>query len=1097
MKAPPPERGAQTTGLHHELVAASAGFGKTHRLASRLIALFVDTSAAPVRADAVAALTFSRAAAGEIFDTVVRRLASAARDEDGLAWEIGQNSELDGQTPLAAMRGALRGLLAEMHTAFIGTIDGFFLRTLQAFAPDLGVTGDIAMLDEHELATVQEDLLRAILATQEGRAARSGLAEAFKDASSGNEAKTVSDTIAELTSTWHDLFLRAPAAERWGEPNAIWQGRSQWLFDSLPSIDDTIGALRASLADSGQSEKQLAKWEELFDQARSFTPTSRVPLGTGSLFWKLLEVAEDLAAGHAVLTNFRKTDLSPDTCRHALELVRHIMNCELRNRLRATRGIRELLARYEDVYQRRLRRQGRLVFDDVPALLAGRATTPLEQWEPQSADLAMAHLNYRLDGRLDHWALDEFQDTSRRQWAILHDLVEEVLHGAPPARSFFAVGDVKQAIYGWRGGDVRLMSDLRSHYATGPDAPLRTSQLPRSYRSSQSVLDFVNTVFENPDGWPARVPCAARERWREPGVWCRHEAARDKRGFACLLQTQRAERGSGEPDPRHLCAAAVLADLAPTRNGLSVAVLVRSNHHGAEITRFLREQGIDARWDGDALIADNPDVAALLATLRAAAHPADTLAARHRDMTPLAARLGKAAEPRSLLRTVEERGFEAVVAQLVQALRDQGELNDFAAFRFRQIRDAAQRFDAAGTTDVLDFVRFVESFTVRDLPPECGVRVMTLHRSKGLGFDAVILPDLDDARIDDLNRHEGISACTDEGDPERIRWFLDLPPRAICEADPVLAEHRHRLVDDNAFEALCLLYVGMTRAKQGLVVLTNKPGPSSKTVTMGSFLQHTSTGAGQGRGALDEIPGLPEHQVLYANGDVGWHRKRTDTAPPVSPVVTPLPAFADSARSRSVPQHRRRLPSAPAHEVPAATLLARRNAAATGFGTLIHALFEQLSWLDEEPLDHVVARWRTNHPDAPTDLLERAERDVRNCLNAPSVRRLFTRPDGPVDVRREQPFELLLDGRWVSGVFDRVVLRGDGGGGEWQAEIVDFKSDRVNDDASLSRAVESHRPQMQLYRKALARITGIPRERVSAILLFTGVRTIVNTVPTE
>jgi ATP-dependent exoDNAse (exonuclease V) beta subunit len=90
-----------------------------------------------------------------------------------------------------------------------------------------------------------------------------------------------------------------------------------------------------------------------------------------------------------------------------------------------------------------------------------------------------------------------------------------------------------------------------------------------------------------------------------------------------------------------------------------------------------------------------------------------------------------------------------------------------------------------------------------------------------------------------------------------------------------------------------------------------------------------------------------------------------------------------------------------------------------------------------------------------------------------------------VEVRREQPFELLLEGRWVSGVFDRVALRGDGGGGERQAEILDFKSDRVDDEASLNRAVESHRAQMQLYRKALAHITGIPPDRISTLLLFT------------
>ncbi|MFW5803256.1 MAG: UvrD-helicase domain-containing protein [Verrucomicrobiota bacterium] len=1084
-------------GLQHELVTASAGFGKTHRLVSRLLALLTQPGESAATADSIAALTFSRAAAGEILDTLVRRLASAALDDAGAAREKDKNSELPEALPAAAYREALQQLLARMHTSFIGTIDSFFLRILQAFGPDLGVPGQISMLDEHDLVQRRTQLLGRLLAAETTpTSAGRELGEAFKHATHGQEAKSVTTTIGELCANWHHLFLRAPQADRWGDPRTIWGTESPWLSIDPPKLDETISALRSSLAEEGMSDKQWAKWEELIAAAQSFTPTTRTSLTSVTLFGKLLEVVDDLAAGRARITNYSKMELSPSTCRHALDLLHHIVHCELRNRVRATEGIHELLLRYESLYHRHLRRRGLLTFGDVPSLLTGRAVQRLAEWDPTTPAPDMMHVNYRLDGQLDHWALDEFQDTSRRQWGVLHDLVEEVLHASPPERTFFAVGDVKQAIYGWRGGDVQLMAELRDRYAAGPDSPLRTSQLPQSYRSSQSVLDLVNATFEAPEEWPAGVPEAARRKWADKDVWCRHEAAIDKPGFAAVVRLAKMSREAVAVNgsPQHAATAAILTELDAGANNLSVAVLVRANREGAALTEYLREAGIDARWDGDALIADNPVVAAILAALRAATHPADTLAGHHRQMTPLAESNQGMPSAGDLLRAVEEEGFQAAIERLVAPLRTNNHLDDFAQFRVRQLLDAARRFDTTGSTDVLDFDEYVRSFTVRDLPAEAGVRVMTLHRSKGLGFDVVILPDLDSARIDDV-RAEGLSVAVNPEDGDRIDWLLDLPPRAICEADPVLTEHRRRLVDQNAFETLCLLYVGMTRAKQGLYALTVEPGKSVSTLHMGTFLQKIHASDSSEPLTLN-IAGMPEHTVLSGHGDPNWFgasaaKQATEEDGAVTEAcVLPL----SSAVHRPVPLHRRRLPSESAQETPAAQLFAPQAMQGAGFGTLIHALFEQISWLEDESLEEAVKRWRVRHPQTEASLLDAAENAVRGCLAEPDIAGLFHRPAESAELRREQSFELLLEGRWVSGVFDRVVLcrSAEKSGGRGSGNIIDFKSDRVETPEELTEAVEFHRPQLLLYRRALARIADLQETDIGLGLVFTHARRLVN-----
>ena len=88
----------------------------------------------------------------------------------------------------------------------------------------------------------------------------------------------------------------------------------------------------------------------------------------------------------------------------------------------------------------------------------------------------------------------------------------------------------------------------------------------------------------------------------------------------------------------------------------------------------------------------------------------------------------------------------------------------------------------------------------------------------------------------------------------------------------------------------------------------------------------------------------------------------------------------------------------------------------------------------------------------------------------------------------EKNFCLILDQRLVSGTFDRVVLH-RGPDASWStAEIIDFKTDQgVETEAGLQAAVESHREQLELYRKALVRLTGLPESKVTCQLLFTRV----------
>ena len=99
---------------------------------------------------------------------------------------------------------------------------------------------------------------------------------------------------------------------------------------------------------------------------------------------------------------------------------------------------------------------------------------------------------------------------------------------------------------------------------------------------------------------------------------------------------------------------------------------------------------------------------------------------------------------------------------------------------------------------------------------------------------------------------------------------------------------------------------------------------------------------------------------------------------------------------------------------------------------------------------------------------------------------IFFRPQEEVVLWREKNFCMMLDGRMVSGIFDRVTLRRAPDGSWLDASLIDFKTDReVDTEDGLQAATESHREQLELYHKALVRLTGLPGDKVICQLLFT------------
>ena len=722
--------------MKNELIEASAGTGKTYALVERLVAALREG----VEPCEIVALTFSRAAAGEIFARFVRRLAENAA-----------------QRPADA--DLLRRVVETQHLTQIGTLDSFLMRFVQMFPLELGLAGDVSVLGDFDAGGAYTGVSLSILRRSDDGAKRA-LTAAFRQAKNREACRSFIATYQGLVGTWHRLYLDHPDAAGWGDAARIWPEPPEALAATIPQIRAVADAL-APFAGKRGADTFIAA-------VRTFT--GKIP--------KIPKVLEDEPA--------------------AARAVRLMHGFNLARRLETARGLHALLAAFEGEYARRVRARGRLTFGDVPRLVASL---------PEAARLA---LEYRLDARIRQWALDEFQDTSHEQWAALGNLVDEAVQ-ADGEKGVFVVGDCKQAIYGWRNGDVAIFANLRE------SGKYELRELNESYRYTQEIADAVNRVFSGKF-------LAQFGKWR-----CPEHVAHDRatRGFVHLVETADAKKESfAEPLVNELQA------VRPWERGLSCAVLVRSNDFGELIGTALRHAGIPATWEGESAVLDTPVLRAFTAYVKLAEHPDDALSYNHLRTTPLGRALYPDGLPaaevvsRDALDALTTRGLGRTFQELRARLPDTA-FDAFTEQRFADMLRAAAAFELSlePGTRLASFVDYLEAEKRRDLADPGSVKIMTIHRSKGLGFDYVLLP---------LYEHMGLDHAVNDPlvgrDPE---WVLPNPGEATAEGDPALAGPYRAVMDACVYEGLCVYYVAMTRAKRVLTLIL-PPAPRRTASPRGS-----------------------------------------------------------------------------------------------------------------------------------------------------------------------------------------------------------------------------------------------------------------------
>ena len=1045
--------------LRHILVSASAGSGKTYQLVRRHLHLL----ALGQPPEGIAAMTFTRKAAGEFFQRILQRLSVLSQHAERPEHYFAGMAPLPAQWPEFVT--LLRKVTQRLHRLRLGTMDSFFANITACFPLELGLPLGASVMAENEAAQARREALDALLERihssgddQAGRA----LLEGFKQATFGIEERSAARSLEAWIDDHHTTWLDSGEGSPWGLLPGQAQAGTGNLTTALSDLRDRFVP---------RTDEGARFFEELIHEASTLEPGATLPPRVKYYLDKTTAVWQDLKSGRAEIGwgRGKKSELTGELARAWVRVAEAILDQELLCRAQRTQGMAALMALYEAEYARRIRSRGRLSFADVQRLLAAATTEGAEWAAGESGDLW-----FRLDGRYDHWLFDEFQDTSRVQWNVVRGLVDEVMQDDSGRRSFYAVGDPKQSIYLWRQAEPGLFDDILHEWPHQGQDGLEPQTLCQSFRSAPAVLDAVNQVFSDQAGIEALLPgCTAGFAFKQ------HEPAERNQqlsGYAALLSVpHEAGPSSSSTTPT---VTALLNEIRPLERGLTCAVLVRGNKNANAIAEELRATtGMEVVCESQIYPAtDNAVTLALLSLLQLAAHPGDTLALEHLKMTPLWPQIefpsqGWALTCHQVRELVFERGlvgFTEVWTRHVRALLP--EMDAFHELRLRQLGELAAEFDSGGSRDLDAFLEHARGTPMQVRGAANAVQVMTVHKAKGLEFDVVILPDLNG---DAMNSVRPRSLIVNR-DAQGISWVLQEPPRIFAPLHAALHEEMETARQRSGFESLCRLYVAMTRAKRGLYLIAEPP-PKAKDPAMkeAQFLRRRLGGAG-------EIEATSAYLIEWQTGDAQWFAKSQlfEPRPPeTASVAYPLGELLREFQ----PLARRVTPSGEEDfEIKGSMLFSAGREPGRRLGNLVHELLAHVEWWDAtSSLAALESRWQASGLLRGEAIEATALAMVRGVLHSVSAQFAFAKPSAEAQAWRERPFDLIREGNWISGVFDRVVVMRD------SVRLIDFKTDEVPDEAALTAKVAGYRPQIMLYRQALARLTGLKQEQIESALLFT------------
>ena len=1025
-----------------DILSASAGSGKTYRLAYNYIKTLLEE---PYNYRHILAVTFTNKATDELKSRILSQLnllaSGSPSDFDGSLKDDGHDFE-----QVRANAAKARNLILHDYNNFaVMTIDKFFQRVMRAFVKEMGVELNFNLeLQTDSLIDRAADRMLDEVADDRNLYAwiMDYIGENITNGSSWNIKGAIVELGKELfneeykhsrISSKEKPELARIASEATARARALtkeYRSEAKKFLSLMDSQALTAGDFK------GGASRSVATYIEKVAGGAIEKPSKAAlnalhngewhKAGSGGANARIDSIAPQLAA---IIE--RMVELYPKTI--VAENTRKVIATHYRD----FALLADLRTRIDDICTE----EDILPISDVSELIAGLVT-----------DNDAPFIYEKSGNRYDYFMIDEFQDTSTLQWRNFVPLLRNALSqsaGSP----VLLVGDVKQSIYRWRGGDWSLLSrGVKDEFGEVNCEPLTINR-----RSTREVVEFNNALTrEAMESITGSIASDLQEA-REKGFITSHlekelggmvaEAYQDyaqevkpnaEGGYVTVLAYDKKE----SPNPT----IARIEELQSRGYRASdIAVLVRTNREARRIADEILEYKNNPERDGryvfdvvtqDALaISSSPAVRFVIACMKIATNPDDSLArALYNDYfsRPFEEPLSPEEEEfiYSLSTLQPEEVFNEIMLHhptcsstsevpYIQALHSQ--IIDFCA---RSIADTSL------------FIKWWEekgSEASVQLPQDAdAITIITIHKSKGLGFRAVIIPYCSWS-LRPMN-NSTLWAEPNASLSDSIRKFPASYNKAMAES--AFSHSYYTELTMSAIDALNALYVAITRAKDELHLMV--PTDAGST-TIGAIVRNMAHLEGEGS--------------LYEQGEPLHPKVRALHQPSISTFGTHSPAEKIAVRYT----HQRY------DEESKGQQLAPRD-----YGIILHRAMERAT--SREEIDAGLALLATDGVVSPEEVTSIGEK-IDLMMENEVVAGWF---DGSWESVRSERDIIYRGHSWRP---DRVMTRGE------EAVIVDYKFG-INSPASHRRQVELYADLLRKmgYTKVSGYLWYISMERIEQVV---------------
>lgn len=986
---------------------ASAGSGKTYTLTYNYLRLALKY---PDYFKSILAVTFTNKATQEMKSRIVETLTELSKGAHSMSSDLMRDLAMTDVQLQNRAALVLNTILHNYSFFAITTIDAFFQRVVRSFAKEIGMhTGFKIELNQGKVLTeVINEMIQGI--SEDPQLLRWLTDFAISEI---NEGKSW-DTNKSILSLSGELFKDELVAKK----TEVFEKLEDATF-----MDQVLSRVREQLHAFEKEYRQLGE-EAVFlckQYGLEMTSFTYGAAGVGGYFYKVAE-GEIKEPGTRV-----KKAVSDDAWVAKTSKEKEVVMQAVEG------GLRGLVASMVTFYEENIRtyRSFEQVSKRLYAFgLLSRVSQEIARYKEENdmllisdfqlflhdiiSDSDSPYVYEKIGTRYNHYLIDEFQDTSSLHWDNFRPLVQDSLASG---NFNMIVGDVKQSIYRWRGGDWDI---LLSKVKQGVDPALLDEQsLKTNRRSKQNIVEFNNLFFEHA---PVLLESTLESKIgaKQLRIQEAYQASSQElfdESATGLIQLQFYDKSEEEEDFPLTKLIADVQSLQDAKYGLSdIAILVRKNNEGRQVAEALMnhqranpKEGYryDVLSNESLFIKNNKSVHLILQVLHYLQYPSERLAEKQVEYALSSCYVAEDVAMHMQQIEAQRLYWKSLrLSELVNTLVRQFDLMDVEEDLpyVLAIQDAVEDFLEYEPDTILDFMNWWSDHDKRSIQvsgDQDAITIMTIHQSKGLQFKAVLLPYCSWSLDHSGGFREQLIWSEQAKSTEMLGMPLVPVKYSAALGGTVFSEDYQAEMHDIHLDNLNMLYVAMTRAEEALLITAPVDGYKPALLkTAGHLIYHFAL----------EQRWITEEESLHRIGELpALSEYQHDLMPAFT--IHPRKITTDLGEHVALRYKSR--------------ILEETQIESINYGDIVHWIFSKITKRSEfgEAIDLAVMKFGLN-PDEVQEIKDR----LRQIWDLPGVSQWFT---DDWEVKNEASI-LLSDGKMKRP--DRVVIRDN------KALIIDYKT---------------------------------------------------------